>query len=148
MKKNKPIKFCILFLIFCLSLFSSGCRKTQNETCRLVVSFFITDQDGIPIRDAEILFKSSGLKIRTREDGTSENVVLTVDAAECKDGWYGTTIVLNAENKVPVAVFNFVLYPDEARRAEFLLLNDDGTLPYCAYVEIPSDETIRRIMVS
>ena len=136
--------FVPLWAIFCL-FFIGGCAKTKSKTVELSVSFFVTDQEGLPVSGAEISFKALGLTFITDDGGRTENVSLSVNADDCADGWYGTTVVVRAENKVTIAIFNFVLYPAVGREVDLMMLTDDGTLPYCAYVEIPSADAIRRL---
>lgn len=141
----KKVWFFVLFwTVFCLFFFV-GCAKTKSKTVGLSVSFFITDQEGLPVSGAEISFKALGLTFVTDNGGRTENLSLSVNADDCADGWYGTTVIVRAENKVTIAIFNFVLYPAAEREVDLMMLTDDGTLPYCAYVEIPSADAIRRL---
>lgn len=74
-------------------------RENQKQNRRIVRKFFITDQEGLPVSGAEISFKAFGLTFITDDGGRTENVSLSVNADDCADGWYGTTVVVRAEKK-------------------------------------------------
>lgn len=110
----KKVWFFVPFwAIFCL-FFIGGCAKTKSKTVGLSVSFFITDQEGLPVSGAEISFKAFGLTFITDDGGRTENVSLSVNADDCADGWYGTTVVVRAKNKVTIAIFNYFILVAEA----------------------------------
>jgi len=142
MKKFSLIILCITIL---LSGFLSSC--SNKNLCFGEVIFVITDQLNTPIKDAEICFKKFDQTYFTDKDGKTQNIKIALPQNDTET-WYGTTITIKKQGFVPLVVFNFVLNYDKERNAKIMLLFDDGTLPYCAYVEVPSDKEIRQILLS
>ena len=95
-----------------------------------------------------ITFKEEGISTFTLEDGHSSTLkVPTKQPWKEQEDWFGVIVSLKADGYVPIVIFNFILNTKNDRYAEIMLLTDDGTLPYCAYVEIPSAEAIRRVLL-
>lgn len=145
MKKVFIVFVSTTFIIFCL-LFE-GCSTSSHENfCE--VSFFVTDQNGLPVQDVVVTFNESNLTATTLADGHTPILsVPTKKPWKAAENWFGVMVTLKADGYVPIVIFNFVLQYNQPRNAEIMLLTDDGTLPYCAYVEIPSSDAIRRILL-
>lgn len=144
---NKIMKklciFIIIISILCFAFAFCGCSTKQEDYAQ--ISFYLSNQNGDPIKDATICFKKYKVTLMSNEDGCSEVAKLQLPQ-KGEDTWFGTIVTINAEGYVPVVIFNFILQYDQPRQASLMLLYDDGTLPYCAYVEVPDSESIRRIL--
>lgn len=145
--KKKLIVSLISFLIL-TNLFLTSCYSPQKVTTYVNVTFFVTDQQGLPVKNVCITFKEEGISTFTLEDGHSSTLkVPTKQPWKEQEDWFGVIVSLKADGYVPIVIFNFILNTKNDRYAEIMLLTDDGTLPYCAYVEIPSAEAIRRVLL-
>lgn len=145
MKKISIVSIAAAFIIFCMLL--GGCSTPIQESfCE--VSFFVTDQNGLPVQDVSVTFNEYDLNITTLADGHTPTLSVPTKAPwKADEDWFGVMVTLKADGYVPIVIFNFVLQYGQSRNAEIMLLTDDGTLPYCAYVEIPSSDAIRRILL-
>ena len=139
----KKIAFLLSFMIAFFCAFSFvGC--STNNYLITTVSFIITNQLGEPIENATISFKKLNKEIITNQNGENS---ITIKLPNEKEKWIGTILTIKAEGYVPIIIFNFILQYNEPRSAQFMLLFDDGTLPYCTYVEIPENDEIKRILL-
>lgn len=145
MKKVFIVFVTTIFILCCLSF--GGCSTLRQENfCE--VSFFVTDQNGLPVQDVAVIFNESNLSVTTSADGHTPTLAVPAKKPwKAEENWFGVMVTLKADGYVPVVIFNFVLQYGQLRNAEIMLLTDDGTLPYCAYVEIPSADAIRRILL-
>lgn len=145
MKKVFIVFVATTFIIFCL-LFGGCSRPSNKNFCE--VSFFVTNQNGLPVQDVVVTFNEYNLDVTTLDDGHTPTLsVPTKEPWKAGENWFGVMVTLKADGYIPVVIFNFVLQYEQSRNAEIMLLTDDGTLPYCAYVEIPSSDAIRRILL-
>lgn len=141
----KIIRFCLIFLIFINSI-NLLCACSAQNTSFTEISFNITDQLGRPVENAKITFKKLNKELFTEKNGKTKSIKISLPQ-QTTDNWIGTIISINADGYVPIIIFNFILKYNKSREAQFMLLYDDGTLPYCSYVEIPEDDEIRKILL-
>ena len=141
---KKILLFILCFVIILLPLLTS-CTTIPTRYYQVV--FELTDQQNNPVKNAEICFKKFGLTFTTNDLGKTTHIKIPLDVPPT-ESWYGTIVTIKSQGFVPLVIFNFILTYDQERTAKIMLLFDDGTLPYCTYVEVPSKDEIRQILLS
>lgn len=142
---KKTCKFACIML-FCCVLFSfSACKKNDLTTS---VQFCVTDLGGIPIKNAVVTVKEDNIVNLTDEEGNTPQFLVAVahNSINKNEDWFGVTVTVTAEGYVPMVIFNCIVYESKTRQVVVRLFDDDGTLPYAAYVEIPTEEIIRKLL--
>lgn len=139
-----------LFVLLCLVLaciaitFPVGCEKKQPETsCEIK----LTDTDGNTLCGVTATIKEYDVTATDLNGSiTFCNIPVLHTDLNKNSEWFGVTVVFKKDGYLPLVIFNFVLYDKKQRQATVTMFKNDGSLPYCAYVEIPSKEEIRRII--
>ena len=142
MKKIPLFILCFILILPCLLV---GCSAKATHYSEVI--FELTDQQNTPVKNAKICFKKLDMTFITNDFGKTENIKIPLRLSQTED-WYGTIVTITAQGFVPLVIFNFILTYDQTRVAKIMLLFDDGTLPYCAYVEVPSNDAIKQILLS
>jgi hypothetical protein len=143
---NKKTCKVLCLIIFLSVVFGfAACNKSVPTTS---VQFCVTDLEGNPIKDAVVTIKEEGKTDTTDSEGNTTQLVVRVvhNDINKNEDWFGVTVTVKAEGFVPMVIFNCILYESKMRQVNLRLFNDDGTLPYTAYVEIPAVEIIRKLL--
>lgn len=135
--KKSIIRFtvvAVLILAACITALVPIMASAGKESVNLTVK--VLTMKGTPLPDAVIAIEGEDGTHKTSLNGTTDSIEIEYKGNE----YYAIKVFIFKSGYVDTVIYNCMLYKGKDRLLTIHMLVDDGTLPFVALTEVPSDE--------
>ena len=140
--KQLIIPLTTILIVFISLFVVDSVRGVYNVKKDTLLSVYVTDLDGRPLKDAVVKVEGNDNKYLTNEKGYTQNIPVKRLNEKTKD-FFNVYVTVQLDKYINTVLFGCVIYDNTNRVVQIRLYKDDDSyLPFVAYSEIPPDTYI------